>query len=118
MKIVKPIYYKDFKCIADKCSDTCCAGWDVDVDEQSYEFYKKQKGEIGERLENVMVPKEEGGCTFTLTENMRCYEEPENAGEALLKISVIYTRHLERVLYVKPVMSFLDLKMNTVQQEK
>ena len=47
-----------------------------------------------------------------------CYEEPENAGEALLKISVIYTRHLERVLYVKPVMSFLYLKMNTVQQEK
>ena len=72
MKIVTPNYYKDFKCIADKCSDTCCAGWDVDVDEQSYEFYKKQKGEIGERLENVMVPKEEGGCTFTLTENMRC----------------------------------------------
>ena len=72
MKIVTPNYYKDFKCIADKCSDTCCAGWDVDVDEQSYEFYKKQTGEIGERLENVMVPKEEGGCTFTLTENMRC----------------------------------------------
>ena len=59
MKIVTPNYYKDFKCIADKCSDTCCAGWDVDVDEQSYEFYKKQTGEIGERLENVMVPKEE-----------------------------------------------------------
>ena len=56
MKIVTPNYYKDFKCIADKCSDTCCAGWDVDVDEQSYEFYKKQTGEIGERLENVMVP--------------------------------------------------------------
>ena len=84
MKIVTPNYYKDFKCIADKCSDTCCAGWDVDVDEQSYEFYKKQKGEIGERLENVMVPKEEGGCTFTLTKNMRCpFLDNENLCESI-----------------------------------
>ena len=33
MKIVTPAYYKDFKCIAGACTDTCCAGWDVDVDE-------------------------------------------------------------------------------------
>lgn len=72
MKTVTPDYYKDFKCIAEKCGDTCCAGWDVDVDERSYEFYKEQKGEIGKRLLNVMIPKKDGGCTFKLTENMRC----------------------------------------------
>lgn len=71
MKIVTPAYYKDFKCIAGACTDTCCAGWDVDVDEVSYKHYKKVKGSFGKRLKSVMVPSEDGGCTFTLN-NGRC----------------------------------------------
>lgn len=71
MKIKTPYYYKDFKCIAGECTDTCCAGWDVDVDEASYQYYKSVTGEFGKRLESVMVPEKEGGCTFTLN-NGRC----------------------------------------------
>lgn len=71
MKIRTPFYYKDFKCIAGACTDTCCAGWDVDVDEKSYKYYSGIKGEFGKRLKKVMVPSEEGGCTFTLNEG-RC----------------------------------------------
>ena len=40
MKIVTPDYYKDFRCIAGDCTDTWGAGWDVDVDEASYKYYK------------------------------------------------------------------------------
>lgn len=72
MKIRTPYYYKNFKCIAGACTDTCCAGWDVDVDEASYEYYKSVGGKFGERLKSVMVPEEEGGCTFTLTKDKRC----------------------------------------------
>lgn len=71
MKIRTPHYYKDFKCIAGACTDTCCAGWDVDVDPASYKYYKSVKGEFGKRLKSVMVPSEDGGCTFTLNEG-RC----------------------------------------------
>ncbi|MGN0318199.1 MAG: flagellin lysine-N-methylase [Lachnospira sp.] len=71
MKIKTPYYYKDFKCIAGACTDTCCAGWDVDVDEASYKYYKGVKGAFGKRLKKVMVPDGEGGCTFTLN-NGRC----------------------------------------------
>lgn len=71
MKIRMPHYYKDFKCIAGACTDTCCAGWDVDVDQKSYDYYKTVKGEFGKRLKKVMVPQEYGGCTFTLNNN-RC----------------------------------------------
>lgn len=35
MKIVAPSYYKDFKCIADKCKHTCCIGWEIYLDEES-----------------------------------------------------------------------------------
>lgn len=39
MKIVKPIYYKDFKCIAGACPDSCCQGWEVDADSDSLKYY-------------------------------------------------------------------------------
>lgn len=71
MKIRTPHYYKDFNCIAGACTDTCCAGWDVDVDEKSYEYYKSVAGGFGKRLKSVMVPQNGGGCTFTLKDG-RC----------------------------------------------
>lgn len=71
MKVRTPVYYKDFKCIAGACTDTCCAGWEVDVEPASYEYYKKVKGKFGERLKAVMVPDGEGGCNFKLN-NGRC----------------------------------------------
>ncbi len=73
MKIIQPDYYKDFKCIADKCEDTCCAGWEVDVDDEKYHFYKTVGGALGKRLKEVMQPKKKGeGCSFKLKENKRC----------------------------------------------
>ncbi len=72
MKVCTPHYYKDFKCIAGACTDTCCAGWDVDVDAKAYQYYQSVKGAFGKRLKSVMNPDGEGGCTFTLSENKRC----------------------------------------------
>ena len=42
-----PDYYHEFSCVAGKCEDTCCAGWQIVADEASLEKYKNetQKGE-------------------------------------------------------------------------
>lgn len=40
MRYVKQSYYDDFKCIADKCPDTCCAGWQIVIDEESLGKYE------------------------------------------------------------------------------
>ena len=73
MKVIVPDYYKEFKCIAGACKDTCCAGWEVDVDEESYQRYMQAGGSIGERLKAVMIPKSEGdGCSFRLMPDKRC----------------------------------------------
>lgn len=45
-----PKYYEQFHCIADRCEDTCCAGWEIDIDSASYEYYMSVEGEFGERL--------------------------------------------------------------------
>lgn len=42
-----PKYLKDFKCIGGKCSDSCCIGWDVDIDKSSFrEYYKVKDQEL------------------------------------------------------------------------
>ena len=32
MRVFVPKYYEKFKCIAEKCSHSCCIGWEIDVD--------------------------------------------------------------------------------------
>ena len=48
MKLFAPKYYKNFKCIADKCEHNCCTGWQIDVDTATLKKYKGLKGGYGE----------------------------------------------------------------------
>lgn len=45
-----PDFYDSFQCIAGKCTDTCCIGWEIDIDETSAKRYKSVQGEFGEKL--------------------------------------------------------------------
>ncbi|MBD8498266.1 flagellin lysine-N-methylase [Paenibacillus arenosi] len=38
-----PSYMKNFACIGGDCEDTCCAGWKVTIDKDTYKKYKKSK---------------------------------------------------------------------------
>ena len=40
MKLYAPSYYKDFKCIADKCRHSCCVGWEIDIDKSTLDKYR------------------------------------------------------------------------------
>ena len=46
-----PHYFNDFRCVAAECEDTCCAGWQIVIDEQSLEKYKNTGGQLGKRLQ-------------------------------------------------------------------
>ena len=50
MLLRKPDFYDKFKCTASRCSDTCCVGWEIDVDEASQEAYRKVTGAFGDKL--------------------------------------------------------------------
>lgn len=52
MKIIVPDYYKEFKCIADKCQHTCCKGWEVEIDDVSLERYS-DIAYINEKIERT-----------------------------------------------------------------
>ena len=75
-----PHYYKEFKCIANNCKDSCCkAGWEIDIDNNSLKLYNSIPGELGKKLnENIITSptphfklNETGTCPF-LTDNNLC----------------------------------------------
>ena len=68
MKIRVPEYFKEFKCIASKCEDTCCAGWGIVIDDETYKHYQNVQGEFGKRLRSEIVH-EAGENIFVLKEN-------------------------------------------------
>ena len=47
MRYLKPHFYDQFTCTAGDCPDTCCAGWQIVIDEDSLERYGKEQGEFG-----------------------------------------------------------------------
>ena len=70
MKVTKNAYYDQFRCIADRCPDSCCKEWDVLVDEASAALYRSLPGTLGDRLRQVL--KDEDGRTYMTIENGRC----------------------------------------------
>ena len=71
MKIVAPEYYPEFHCIADRCRHSCCIGWEIDVDPDRREAYRRVPGEFGARLNAAIDDSGETAC-FRLGADERC----------------------------------------------
>lgn len=47
VKNIYPEYYDEFKCIGGSCEDSCCIGWDIDIDKITFrKYYKVQDSEM------------------------------------------------------------------------
>ena len=96
-----PDYYKEFKCTADKCEDTCCAGWQIVIDDKSLNKYKKVRGKFAGRMfcsvnwcNGTFRQDKEKRCTFLNEENL-C-DLYINLGEnSLCRTCKMYPRHIE-----------------------
>lgn len=93
-----PYYYKEFRCIADKCKDSCCIGWEIDIDEDTYDYYNSISGDFGKRLKENMKSGEEncfrlkqGRCPFLNQKNL-CDICIELGEEALSEVCTEYPR--------------------------
>jgi len=72
MKLITPSFYKNFKCIAGACPDSCCQGWEVDADEDSLAYYKTLSGSLRARIDSVLDKDEFGNTIFRLADKKRC----------------------------------------------
>ena len=55
MLITKPNRDADFRCLASSCPDTCCAGWEIVVDDRSADRFRAMEGELGERMRAALI---------------------------------------------------------------
>lgn len=86
MKYIAPNYYKKFKCIADKCKHSCCIGWEIDIDNETYKKYKLIKGDFGNRLNKNIEIIDTIAC-FKLDSNERCpFLNKDNLCDIILKL--------------------------------
>ena len=67
MTVRVPDYFLKFKCIADRCTDNCCIGWEIDIDSKTQAKYSSLDGNLGEEIRE----KTQHGY-FPLQKNGRC----------------------------------------------
>lgn len=84
MQITKPTFYKEFSCIAGACPDTCCAGWQIMIDEKSLQKYRRFKGPFRNRLHNDIDWKEHSFCQYPCIDGSALYVP---SSSILLKLS-------------------------------
>lgn len=100
MRYLKPHYYDKFECIADQCPDTCCAGWQIMIDDTSLEHYAKTDAPFGLRLRNSIDWEEgsflqyNGRCSL-LNEYNLCDLYLELGPDSLCDTCRMYPRHTE-----------------------
>ncbi len=102
MKCTYPSYYKNFRCIAGKCPDTCCAGWEIVVDSDSADKYRLADGKIGEKLRHTMSVDSDGDTVFVsrnrrcpfLLENNLCEIYIELGEKSLCRTCTLFPRHM------------------------
>lgn len=56
--ILSPEYMKEFVCIGPECPDTCCAGWEINIDQKSYSFIKTKLLEHGKSFEHQFLKRD------------------------------------------------------------
>lgn len=70
MLTITPNYYRDFKCIANKCKHSCCIGWEIDIDASTLEKYNNLKMGFADKLNSNIAFNETPH--FRLDQNERC----------------------------------------------
>lgn len=95
-----PDYYKKFHCLAGECPATCCAGWQIVIDQRSLQRYASLKGAFGNRVRNSVNWKEQTffqygkRCAFLNEENL-CDMHIEAGAEMMCATCRKYPRHIE-----------------------
>ncbi len=69
--IYYPLYYDEFSCVADKCTDSCCAKWEIVIDDDTFNKYSSLEAPFGDAIRSYIEVSEDGEKYFRLN-NGRC----------------------------------------------
>lgn len=102
-----------FVCVGAECEDTCCKGWRIGIDRESYEAYRKEKGAFGRRLfwgidhKNRCFKLKGRACAFLNSQGF-CDIYKEMGREGMCRECRDYPRHVEDYGNLKEAMLCLS----------
>jgi len=71
MKLYYPDFYREFRCLAGACPDSCCRqGWQIVLDDTHKAFYSTLPGELGQRVRDAMTKNEEGETVLRMEQGV------------------------------------------------
>lgn len=109
-----PQYFRKFKCIGSDCEDSCCIGWRVNIDKETYRKYRSvQNNELRPLLDKYVTRERKNGgdllnyakikmtdvdaiCPF-LNDKKLCRIQLEYGEGYLSKVCATYPRSANRV---------------------
>lgn len=109
--ILIPQYFKEFTCIGSDCEDSCCIGWRVDIDHNTYKKYRSLKNSkltplikksisrnrsSGNESVYAKINLEEGRCPF-LDEKKLCKIQLEKGHTYLSNVCTVYPRIINSI---------------------
>lgn len=107
-EVLKPSYFDKFQCIGSACEDTCCAGWKVSVDKDSFNKYRKvTSGPLAQELKTNIsrerktpsdmtygkIKMDQNGACTLLREDGLCKIHSELGEEYLCHTCTTYPRY-------------------------
>ena len=111
--ISAPNYYTQFECIGSQCEDTCCSGWSISIDQNTYHQYQasthehlaplfqvaiskiKSPNADSENNFGLMKMKADGSCHFLQNDKL-CAIQSQMGAQALSHTCSIYPRYLNQ----------------------
>ena len=69
---IYPTIYHTFQCKADRCENTCCQLWTIDIDETTAERYHAMTGPLGKSLRQAITVDDEGSHFVFSKEQPMC----------------------------------------------
>lgn len=104
-----PDYYRQFRCTAGECEDTCCAGWQIVIDKKSLHKYRHERSSYRKRLhasihwlKGIFKQTEDKRCAF-LTEDNLCEMYQQLGSQSLCRTCRLYPRHIEEFEGVREI---------------
>lgn len=99
MEVHELNYYKEFNCLMGECPSTCCRGWQITVDDETYKKYLLETGSDGRRLragidkedDQVVIKKHKGTCPF-FTKDKRCGIQLTKGKEYMPDVCIVFPR--------------------------
>ncbi len=101
MRIVKQKEFDSFLCTADKCTDNCCGGWLIEIDDDTLLSLREYEGPLKEAIDkavdfdNACIRMNEEGRCELLNERGLCRLVLERGEDFISRICHLYPRHVE-----------------------